>query len=118
MKIKIPKLQISMKTNLHTICLLILHGATRVFYRMAVGFTTNYAFSTYHHYWRGVLDITVCDKVCQRLAPIRWVSPGTPVSSNNKTNCYDITEILLRVAFNTITLTPNIHNKTFNKNAF
>jgi hypothetical protein len=29
----------------------------------------------------------------------------TPVSSTNKTDCHDITEILLIVAFNTITLT-------------
>jgi hypothetical protein len=35
-------------------------------------------------------------------------SPGTPVSSTNKTDCHDITEILLKVALNTITLTPFI----------
>jgi hypothetical protein len=29
-------------------------------------------------------------------------SPGPPVSSNNKTDCHDITEILLKVALNTI----------------
>jgi hypothetical protein len=29
--------------------------------------------------------------------------PGTPVSSTNKTNHHDITEILLKVALNTIT---------------
>jgi hypothetical protein len=33
----------------------------------------------------------------------RWFSPGTPVSSTNKTNRHDITEILLKVALNTIT---------------
>ena len=33
----------------------------------------------------------------------QWYSPGTPVSSTNKTNCHDITEILLKVALNTIT---------------
>jgi hypothetical protein len=32
-------------------------------------------------------------------------SPGTPVSSINKTGCHDITEILLKVALNTMTLT-------------
>jgi hypothetical protein len=32
-------------------------------------------------------------------------SPGTPASSTNKTDCHDITEILLKVALNTITLT-------------
>jgi hypothetical protein len=33
-----------------------------------------------------------------------WFSPGTLVSSTNKTDCYDITEILLKVALNTINL--------------
>jgi hypothetical protein len=54
---------------------------------------------------RGVLDTTICDKVCQSLAAGRWFSPGTPVSSINKTYCHDITEILLKVAINTIALT-------------
>jgi len=31
-------------------------------------------------------------------------SPGTPVSSTNKTDHHNITEILLKVALNTITL--------------
>ena len=32
----------------------------------------------------------------------RWFSPGTPVSSSNKTDRHDITQILLKVALNTI----------------
>ena len=32
----------------------------------------------------------------------QWFSPGTPVSSTNKTDFHDITEILLKVALNTI----------------
>jgi hypothetical protein len=69
------------------------------------------------------------DKVYQLLAHGRWFSPGTPASSTTKTGCYDIaeiknqshlrylswlpqfangcddiTEILLKVALNTITL--------------
>ena len=52
----------------------------------------------------GVLDVTLCDKVCQWLVADRWFSPSTPVSSTNKTECHDIAEILLRVALNTITL--------------
>jgi hypothetical protein len=32
----------------------------------------------------------------------QWFSPGTPVSSTNKTDHHDITEILLKVALNTI----------------
>jgi hypothetical protein len=35
----------------------------------------------------------------------RWFSPGTLVFSINKINRHDITEILLEVALNTITLT-------------
>ena len=31
-----------------------------------------------------------------------WFSPGTPVSSTNKTDHHNITEILLKVALNTI----------------
>ena len=50
---------------------------------------------------RGVLDTTLCDKVCQWLATGQWFSP---VSSTNRTDRHDITEILLKVALNTITL--------------
>jgi hypothetical protein len=32
----------------------------------------------------------------------QWFSPGPPVSSINKTDRHDITEILLKVALNTI----------------
>ena len=48
--------------------------------------------------WRGVLDTPLYDKVCQSLSTGRWFSPGTPVSSDN----HDVTELLLKVAFNTI----------------
>ena len=44
----------------------------------------------------------LCDKICQWLATGRWFFPGTPVSSSNKTDRHDITEILLKVALNTI----------------
>ena len=44
---------------------------------------------------RGVLDATLCDKVCQWLAAGRWFSPGTPVSSTNKTNHHNITENII-----------------------
>jgi hypothetical protein len=48
---------------------------------------------------------TLCDKVCQWLAKGHWFSPGPPVSSINKTDRHDITEILLKVVLNTITQT-------------
>jgi hypothetical protein len=38
------------------------------------------------------------DKVYQLLAHGRWFSPGTSASSNTKTGCHDIAEILLKVA--------------------
>jgi hypothetical protein len=33
----------------------------------------------------------------------QWFSPGTPVSTTNKTDRHDVTEIFLKVALNTIT---------------
>jgi hypothetical protein len=50
----------------------------------------------------GVLDTTLCDNVCQWLETGQWFSPGTSVSSTNKTKHHDITEILLKVALSTI----------------
>ena len=55
-----------------------------------------------------VLDTTLCDKVCQWLATGRWFSLCTPVSSTNKTDRHDITEILLKVTLNTIIQTLNL----------
>jgi hypothetical protein len=53
----------------------------------------------------GVLDTTLCERVCQWLAVVQWFSPETPVSSTNKTDRHNIAEMLLKVALNTITLT-------------
>jgi hypothetical protein len=44
-------------------------------------------------------------KVSQYLAAGRWFSPGTLVSSTNKTDRHNINEILLKVVLNTISLT-------------
>ena len=44
----------------------------------------------------------LCDNVCQWLATGRWFSPGPSVSSTNKTDRHNITEIYLKVALNTI----------------
>jgi hypothetical protein len=82
---------------------------------LVVWFTTTCEFSEYHHYicefesrsWRGVLDATLCDKVCQWLATGRWFSTGTPVSFINETDRHDITEILLKMALNTINQPTN-----------
>ena len=83
---------------------------------MVIWFITVSAISAYHHLccefepcsWQGVLDTTLCDKVCQWLAAGLWFSPGTLVSSTYKTDCHDITEILLKVTLNIITLTPTV----------
>ena len=83
--------------------------------RMIVGFTYQ-TISAYHqkycefdsHSWRGVLETTLCDKIWQWLAAGQWFSPGTPVSSTSKTDCHDITEILLKMVLNTITIDSTI----------
>jgi len=51
---------------------------------------------------------TFCDTDFQWLATARWFSPGPPVSSNNKTDHHDITELLLKVVLKSIKQT----NKT------
>jgi hypothetical protein len=52
--------------------------------------------------WRGLLNTTLCDKVCQLLATGQWFSPGTPVSSTNKTDHHDLTEILFKEALSVV----------------
>jgi hypothetical protein len=41
-----------------------------------------------------------------------WQVDGLPVSSTNKTDCHNITEILLKVALNTIKPNQIRHNST------
>jgi hypothetical protein len=40
--------------------------------------------------------------------PSQWFSPGTQVSSTNKTDCHNITEILLKMELNTINKQTNL----------
>jgi hypothetical protein len=49
-------------------------------------------------------DTSLWDKVCQRLAAGQWFYLGTPISSTNQSDCHEITDILLKVALNPITL--------------
>ena len=51
-----------------------------------------YAISAYHH--------SRCE-----------FSPGTPLSSTNKTDCHEITDILLKVALNTISPTQSVYQR-------
>jgi hypothetical protein len=76
--------------------------------RMVVGFTNIYEsvpittnVMSSNPARQGVLNTTLCDNNCLWLATGLWFSPSTLVSSTNKIDCHDITEILL----NTITLT-------------
>ena len=77
--------------------------------RMVVRFTTTCTIGVYHHLscefdprsWRGVLDTTLCDKVCQ------WFSPGTLFFYTDKTDHHVMTEIFLKVALKTIN--PNLN---------
>ena len=73
-----------------------------------------YAIRTYHNRscefefrsLRSVLDTTLCGKVCEWLVAEQLFSPGTQISSTNKTDHHNIAEILLRVVLNTITSNP------------
>ena len=81
---------------------------------MVVGFTTTCAIGAYRHWSEfeshsgevyPIQHYVIKFKVCQCFAAGQWFSPGTPVSSTNKTDPLDITEILLKVVLNTINLT-------------
>ena len=72
--------------------------------RMLFGFTTTYAISAYKPLTLWV-RIPLMERCVIKIAAGRWFSPGIPVSSINKTiNRHDISEILLKVALNTINL--------------
>ena len=54
---------------------------------------------------RGVLEKTICDiKFDSYFRQVGGFFPGTPVSSTNKTDHHEVTEILLKVALKTINL--------------
>jgi hypothetical protein len=75
---------------------------------MVVGFTTTYAISAYHHWCCKKVRISIrarCTTLCDLISDLRQVGGFLrvlPVSSTNKTDHHDITEILLKVALNTI----------------
>ena len=63
-----------------------------------------YSFISNPAHLGGVLDTTSYHQFCQRLSACRRFFPDTPVSSTNKTDRHDKTEISLKVALNTINL--------------
>jgi hypothetical protein len=79
----------------------------------SVPITTNFVGSNLTH--GKVYSIQqLCDKVCQWLVVGLWFSLVTPVSSTNKTDNHNITEILLKVVLNTITLSKYIKQLDIN----
>jgi hypothetical protein len=58
-------------------------------------------------------DWSLCDKGCQWLTTGVWFSPV----SSNKTDRHDITDILLKMALNTITTTINFNNSCIGINS-
>ena len=93
------------------------HGRDRIIVR----FTTICAISAYHHWkskfkpcsWKGVLETTLCDTVCQRIAPDRigGFLRVLRFPPTNKTDRHDIAEILLKVVLNTINLNQMMANQ-------
>jgi hypothetical protein len=43
---------------------------------------------------QGELDTTLCDLICLFFVAGWWFSPGTPISSTNKTDRHEIAEIV------------------------
>jgi hypothetical protein len=82
--------------------------------RMVVGFTASYAISAYHHWCcefesrsgRGVQHNVI--KFVSELLQVGGFSPDPPVSSTDKTDFHDITEIVLKVWLNTIKETQEL----------
>jgi hypothetical protein len=80
-----------------------------VSFSIAIEFKKNdkYAYKCiFWKYYQVRTFVLICN--CQLLVTGRWFSPGPPVSSTNKTDRHDISEILLKVALNTIKQTENI----------
>ena len=72
--------------------------------RMVVEFTTTYALSAYHHYCE--FESRSNEAYSMHHYVIKFVSdlsPGTSLSSSNKTSLHDITEILLKMSLSITT---------------
>jgi hypothetical protein len=61
------------------------------------------------HSWGGVPDTILCDQVCQYLAADRWFLYVSFINENLTKTIYNVTGILLKVASNTITITPELY---------
>ena len=67
-------------------------------------------YNNYNNFYKTIFGINLCSHAFISVL-FNWFSPGTPVSSTNKTECNDITEILLRVALIAITLSLSCWKK-------
>ena len=89
-------------------------------YRMVVGFTTTYAYQCQSPLtlWvriplrQGVLDTTLCDKFVSDLRQVSGFLLILRFPLQIKTDCHDITEILLKMALKTINLKTNHYSNT------
>jgi len=76
---------------------------------MIIKFTSSQASSSRHHWsfefgsfqWQGLLDTILCNKVFPMIYDMLVVFVDILVSITNKTDRYDITEMLLKMALNT-----------------
>ena len=103
-----PSLQMSTTTKSGGIVVVIIWWLDLQLPMRSVPITTNVVSLNPAH---GKLYTTLCDKVCQGLVAVLWFSLGTLVFSTNKTDRHDITEVLLKVALNTITLQQSLTSK-------
>jgi hypothetical protein len=69
-----------------------------------------YLVSSNPNSWQGVLDTTLCDKVCQLHAAGMWFYPDTPISSKNKIDHHDITKIFVESSVKHHNPNPKILN--------
>ena len=100
----------------NTLCTILYYRGRHGRDRMVVGFSSTCAIrGAYRHQscefeprsGRCAIDTTLCSKVYQGLATGQWISMGTPVSTTNKTDRHDITEILLKMTLKKTINQPN-----------
>ena len=95
------------------LCIFSISSSTQYYVCKGLSWSWSYCSWIYHYLCDGITnngvssnpDVTLCDKVCQWLVSGRWFSLGSSVSSTNKIDRHNITEVLLKVALNT-TVSP------------
>ena len=94
---------------LYSKCFLLPHAGFYLYSVQSVLITTNVVSSNSVHGEMYSIQHYVIKFVSDLRQVGQWFSLGIAVSSTNKTDCHDITEILLKVALNTINPTFSIH---------